>query len=283
MLDTFKYISDSLKGIYPESEVKSLSYLLIEEITGFSRTEILTNKSTIFSEEQRNLLTCFVQKLKKNIPLQYIFGETEFYGLKFKVDESVLIPRPETEELVEWIIADNKKETQNKILDIGTGSGIIAISLKKHLPYADVTAWDISEKALQTACENSQLNDVKVDFEKVDILKENTVHQKWDVVVSNPPYIPEREKDNMEANVLEHEPHIALFVPDNDPLLFYRKIAEFALKNLTSGGMLYFEIHYDAGQKMIDLLTSLGFKDIILKKDIAGNDRMMKAVLREHK
>ena len=279
MQTALQHIKSELEGIYPETEIKSFSYLMIEKITGFSRTGIIVNKNTHFSVEQHHVIESFIEKLKKNIPIQYILGETEFYGLCFTVNESVLIPRPETEELVDWIRTENDRNSALKILDIGTGSGCIAISVKHEFPNSAVSAFDISEEALETAQSNADLNKLKVHFSKVDILHTDNLEQKWDIIVSNPPYVLENEKTNMEANVLEHEPHLALFVPDNDPLLFYRQIALFAQKHLNNNGKLYFEINCQFGAETIDLLNKLGFTNVELRKDISGNDRMTKAVL----
>lgn len=280
MQQAFQYLYNSLSELYPEPEIKNISFLLIEKLSGFSRTQILINKSTVFSAEQRKQLISFTEKLKKNIPVQYVLGETEFYGLKFSVNESVLIPRPETEELVQWIIDENKNAPSLHILDIGTGSACIAIALKRNMSFANITAFDISEKALDTAKKNAEQNNVCINFEQVNILEENDFSQKWDVIVSNPPYIPEKEKINMHENVLQHEPAVALFVPNETPLLFYEKIALFALKHLNENGKLYFEIHFDSGERVVDLLQKLNFKNIELRKDIAGNNRMVKAELK---
>ena len=278
MQNAFQHIQSELKDLYPETEIKSFSYLIIEKLTGFTRTEIFVNKNTLFSIEQQHVLESFIEKLKKYIPIQYILGETEFYGLPFYVNESVLIPRPETEELVDWICNENNKGEELNILDIGTGSGCIAISLKHEFTNSKVDAFDISKEALETAQRNAKLNNLIVNFNIADILNVPDYTTKWDIIVSNPPYITEHEKEDMSPNVLDHEPHIALFVPDNDPLLFYRKIAIFAQKNLKANGKLYFEINREAGIQCLKLLSEMGFPDAQLKKDISGNDRMIRAV-----
>jgi len=252
--------------------------LIIEKLTGLSRTEIVFNKNTLFSAEQYHEVESFIEKLKKFTPIQYILGETEFFGLRFLVNNSVLIPRPETEELVDWIRNEHDRNANLNILDIGTGSGCIAVSLNHEFPNASVDGFDISESALVTARGNAILNQVEVNFRQVNILSTPRFDQKWDIIVSNPPYIPEQEKSGIQPNVLDNEPHLALFVPDNDPLLFYRHIADFALQHLQPGGKLYFEIHLDAGKSCVDLLNRLEFKDVKLRKDISGNDRMVKAV-----
>ncbi|HEY6913583.1 MAG TPA: peptide chain release factor N(5)-glutamine methyltransferase [Paludibacter sp.] len=276
MQTVLQHIKSELQGLYPETEIKSFSYLILEKLTGFTRTEILINKNTLFSVEQHNVIESFIEKLKKFVPIQYILGETEFYGLTFNVNESVLIPRPETEELVDWIRNENDRNGNLQLLDIGTGSGCIAISLKHEFPKATVDAFDISETALETAQSNANRNRLEVNFSKVDILNTPDFDKKWDIIVSNPPYVLENEKSQIHPNVLENEPHVALFVPDNDPLLFYREIALFAQKYLKDNGKLYFEINREYGQATVDLLSALGFQEIELRKDISGNDRMVR-------
>lgn len=200
-----------------------------------------------------------------------------FYGLSFEVDENVLIPRPETEELVEWILKDNK-EGGLRVLDIGTGSGCIPITLAKFLLHADIASWDISDGALEVARRNCRRNDVKVRLERKDVLQTSSSEEQFDIIVSNPPYITEKEKAAMEANVLEWEPSVALFVPDEQPLLFYTKIAELGLEMLVSGGRLYFEINRDYGAATVGMLERLGYHHVELRKDLSGNDRMVKAI-----
>jgi release factor glutamine methyltransferase len=279
MQTTFEHLQSELKGLYPETEIKSFSFLIIEKLTGYTRTEVYVNKNTLFSNEQYHEIESFIEKLKKFVPIQYILGETEFYGLPFTVNESVLIPRPETEELVDWICRENNKTQELRILDIGTGSGCIAIALKHEFKNSGVVAFDISEKALETAQRNAFRNNLNVNFRKIDILNAPDIESKWDIIVSNPHYITENEKDDMLPNVLKHEPHLALFVPDNDPLLFYRKIALFGRQHLLPNGKLYFEINRSTGKQCMDLLTGMGFQNIVLRKDISGNDRMVRATL----
>lgn len=275
MQTAIQHIRASLSGILVNNEIISVSRLLLSKMTGFDFTGLLVNKNTIISDNQREILEIYLQKLKNGMPVQYVLGETGFYGLPFHVDERVLIPRPETEELVEWILADASEN--DKILDIGTGSGCIPISLKHNLPNAEISACDISEDALSCASENAILNNVHVSFFKLDILSENDLNERWDVIVSNPPYIPESEKTEIESHILDFEPHLALFVSDNDPLLFYRKIAEFAQKNLKCSGKLFFEIHRDYREASVNLLQEMNFRNVLLKKDIHGNNRMIRA------
>jgi release factor glutamine methyltransferase len=279
MQATIELIRSELQGLYPDTEIRSFTKLLISKLTGFSNTEIILNKNTIFSAEQRKILDSFIEKLKIHMPIQYILGKTEFYGLEFIVNQSVLIPRPETEELVEWILNSIHDNSNLKLLDIGTGSGCIAIGLKNNLTQSQVTAFDISEDALLIAQKNAELNNLKINFEQVDILKNLNLNEKWDVIVSNPPYIPENEKIEISQNVLDFEPHLALFVPEIDPLVFYKKIADFGKAHLNENGSLFFEIHYTKANQIIELLKSLGYFEIELRKDIYKNDRMIKAKL----
>ena len=277
MQKAIEYIKTELNGLYPDLEIRSFTNILISEITGFSRTEIIVNKNTIFSEEQVVLLYTFVEKLKKHVPIQYVLGKSYFMDLEFQVNDAVLIPRPETEELVEWIAGSIPVDANLSMLDIGTGSGCIAISLKNIFINADISAYDVSEKALTVAAQNAKFNNLHVSFEYYDILSQDDVSKSWDLIVSNPPYIPEKEKSEILPNVLNNEPHLALFVPDNDPLIFYRKIACYAQKCLKEGGWLFFEIHRDYGLQTVNLLSELEFTEIELRKDLSGNDRMIKA------
>ncbi|NDP20066.1 MAG: peptide chain release factor N(5)-glutamine methyltransferase [Paludibacter sp.] len=279
MQNVIQHIQSELRGHYPENEIKSFCNLIIQKLTGFSRIEILVNKNTNFSVEKQQDVEKIIEKLKKQVPIQYILGETDFYGHTFNVNESVLIPRPETEELVDWIQKDNSSNQIKNILDIGTGSGCIAISLKHIFTNAVVDAFDISETALVTAKSNARRNKVNINFIKADILNAPKFNKKWDIIVSNPPYVTEFEKNEILPNVLEHEPHLALFVPDNDPLLFYRNIAKFAQEYLGQNGKLYFEINREFGMDCMNLLTNMGFSDVELRKDISGNDRMIRAIL----
>jgi len=280
MQQFLKHIQAELSERYSDEEIRNFGFLIAEKVTGWNRTQIIVNKNTIFSSEQRNIADSFIEKLKNSEPIQYITGETWFYGLKFKVDKNVLIPRPETEELVDWIRNDVSNAETLSILDIGTGSGCIAIGLKSVLPMADVYARDISAEALKIAAENAVLNNQKVVFQQFDILSAADECQSWDVIVSNPPYIPEAEKLKINSNVLDFEPHLALFVSDRNPLIFYEKIAGFGLKHLKPGGKLFFETHQNFAQACVRLLADKGFADIELRQDMYRNDRMIKAVLK---
>lgn len=267
-----------LNTYYPQEEISSFFYLLTEHHFGLTKFETHQKDAEDFPEAKEPFFFQALQKLQRSEPIQYILGETEFYGHPFKVNKHTLIPRPETEELVEWILADQKNNSSEiHILDIGTGSGCIAISLAKELKNAKVSALDISEGALEVARENAKINTVEVDFVQRDILTSETVTASYDIIVSNPPYVRNLEKKMMQKNVLVHEPETALFVSDDDPLVFYRRIAQLAHENLKEGGFLYFEINEYLGAEMTELITHLGFKNCSIKKDIYGKDRMMRA------
>ena len=276
MQDILQNIRKSLSGFYPDNEISGLVRLLIEHVTKSSMPALLSDKNTKITSEEVLKIDKIVERLQRFEPIQYILGETEFYGLPFTVNQDVLIPRPETEELVELILNENK-ESKPRILDIGTGSGCIAVSLQKHIHESSVTAWDISEKALAVAALNSKSNSVNVTFNQVDILSDYPINHSFDIIVSNPPYVLVSEKTDMHANVLEYEPHTALFVADNNPLLFYNRIADVAIQLLTDGGKLYFEINRAKGQETIKMLENKKFSEIRLIKDISGNDRMVRA------
>ena len=270
------FIKSELKDLYSPDEISSLTRLILEKEFAIPFADILACKFNHLSDAEMQKLTEIVGKLKNSEPIQYILGETDFFGLAFYVNGSVLIPRPETEELVQWVLesAENKPM---KILDIGTGSGCIAVTLAKKLPSAEVHAWDISEDALEVARKNAERNGVKVIFVKRDMLLEPVSDEKFDIIVSNPPYVTEVEKTEMQENVLNFEPHLALFVPDDNALVFYEKIADFALTNLNKGGQLFFEINRAKGADIARLLEEKGFKNIELRKDISGNERMVMA------
>ncbi len=285
------FFMDSLFPLYDREEVKNFCFLTCEKFLNFSRIDLRQKSAMGIQEDLAKKFTSVVEELLQHKPIQYILGETEFYGLKFLVDENVLIPRQETEELVDWIVNQNKSEDakaqaigQSKltILDIGTGSGCIPIALKKNLPGANVVALDVSEKALNQAQTNAKLNEVTIEFVLRDILKTDASHEtlstSFDVIVSNPPYIRNSEQKLMQKNVLEYEPHVALFVPDENPLLFYDAIATFAKKSLRLNGQIYFEINEAFGGDVIKLLANKGFKQIELRKDLNGKDRMIKAI-----
>ena len=285
-----KYFNETLKTIYPITEIDSFFFLLLEEYLGFRRVDIVLKSDFKIPQETLNLLQSATKQLEQEIPLQHIIGKTEFYGLPFVVNKHVLIPRPETEELVAWVVSESSRfktfntstkqttETkQLKILDIGTGSGCIPISLKKQLPFAKISAIDISKEALSVAKKNAVLNNVDIHFILQDILKTVTLDQHYDIIISNPPYVRELEKKELKNNVLKNEPHVALFVENDNPLIFYAKIAELAKNYLNKNGLLFFEINQYLGTETIDLVKKKGLKNIQLKKDMFGNDRIIVA------
>ncbi len=273
-----------LTGLYDVEEIDSFFYILIAYYLGLKRITLALKPDISCSEEDLEIILKGLESLKNEIPVQYIIGETEFFGLPFEVNSNVLIPRPETEELVDWIIKTLKiisSKDNLHILDIGTGSGCIAVSLAKNLNHAHVYALDVSEEALKVAKRNATLNDVSIEFTQVDILKPetwNTVFKnlKFDVIVSNPPYVRALEKAQMKSNVVNNEPHVALFVENNDPLIFYKAITKHAVDNLAAKGYLFFEINEYLGNQMIQLLKSYNFDGIELKQDIFKKDRMIK-------
>lgn len=269
---------ETLISIYDKEEIESFFFIISEFLHQKKRIDLALDPSFSINENELVKWNSIIADLKQEKPIQYILGETEFYGLRFLVNENTLIPRPETEELVELIIESQKskiKSQKSKILDIGTGSGCIAISLAKHLPDVEVYALDVSEKALEIAQQNAEINKVDVEFLHQGILEIEDFNQEFDVIVSNPPYVRNLEKEEIKKNVLEYEPHLALFVEDNDALLFYRKIAQLAKINLSDNGTLYFEINQYLGKETVELLENLAFNNIQLIKDIYGNDRMI--------
>lgn len=262
-----------------QSEAAQTLLIIFENIKGWSQTDILVRGD----DEASEFLTCEVDKavnrVLKGEPVQYIFGKAHFYGLVLNVSPATLIPRPETAELVDMIVDRYKKTPDLSVLDIATGSGCIAVALARNLPFARVDAIDISTDALEVARSNNRLLKTEVNFMEGDILKLTAPSSPvYDIIVSNPPYITEKEKVAMEANVLEWEPSIALFVPDEQPLLFYTKIAGLGLEMLVSGGRLYFEINRDYGAATVGMLERLGYHHVELRKDLSGNDRMIKAI-----
>lgn len=267
-----------LASIFDAMEIEQFFYLTLEKLHRLKRIDLALNPNFEINSEEIQQWDAVLKQLKMQKPIQYILGETSFYGLIFRVNEHTLIPRPETEELVQWILETKLQQSQISILDIGTGTGCIPITLKKNLAAATVFALDVSEKALEIAKKNALLNQVEVTFYHQDILSTTQLEQSFDVIVSNPPYVRELEKKEITANVLAFEPHVALFVSDDDSLLFYRKITELAKDYLKPNGQLYFEINQYLGAEMIALVKSFGFSQIELRKDIYGNDRMLKAI-----
>lgn len=277
MKEIIDSIKQSLNTYYPESEISGFLRIIIEHITGKPYATAILGQE-LLSLIQVEDIQHIIDRLKQNEPIQHIIGETEFYGMPFFVNKDTLIPRPETEELVELIINDNNKKSSS-ILDIGTGSGCIAIALAYRLRTSNISAWDFSQKALNIASKNALRNNVNIDFREVDILSIYPTDRKFDIIVSNPPYILDSEKKNMDKNVLDYEPHSALFVPDDKALLFYERIADISKELLNEGGKLYFEINQAKGKKTIAMLNGKGYRNTILFKDISGNDRMIRTEL----
>ena len=290
-LCSMKTVSDALlkfdtelQSLYDKPEINSIKYLAISEITKLSKSHLRAFPEMEFTSAHSEKLIDTLHQLITGKPIQYILGETEFYGLTFKVTPAVLIPRPETEELVEWVlkeyqVASSEYQDGLSILDIGTGSGCIPITLKKCLPEAQVSAIDISKDALEIAKQNADLNQVEVNFIEQDILQPNLAicNTHYSILISNPPYVTNSEKAEMHTNVLAHEPHLALFVDDNNPLIFYNAIADFALQHLEKDGLLFLEINENLGAKTVELLQHKGFSNIELRQDMRRKDRMIKA------
>ena len=265
-----------------KTEIESFFYILIEHRLHLSKVDFLMNPNVRISQVDKDFFSAVLLRLKNEEPIQYILNQTFFYGLPFEVDENTLIPRPETEELVEWIIKDQVllKKKDLRILDIGTGSGCIPITLSKNISNSVVTSVDVSEKAIQVAKINAHINKVEVSFINDSILVPETINNTkyaFDIIVSNPPYVRNLEKQEIKQNVLAYEPHLALFVADDDALIFYDRITKYALKHLKKDGALYFEINQYLGEATVKLIKQLGFKNVELRKDMFGNDRMIKA------
>ncbi|MFA6087972.1 peptide chain release factor N(5)-glutamine methyltransferase [Mucilaginibacter sp.] len=285
--DVFLSFQHALETLYDARETGAITLMVLEELTGFSRAKIKAFPEDEIPANAVEKLTAILEELKTGKPVQYILGTTEFYGLNFLVNPAVLIPRPETEELVEWVLQSQKLKVNSEkslsILDIGTGSGCIAISLKKNLPGANVMAIDISPGALQTAKQNAVINEVEVEFIEQDILEVKgeklkvKSQKKFDIIVSNPPYVTLEDKLQMHQNVTGFEPHTALFVPEHDPLIFYKAIAGFAAEHLENNGLLFFEINENYGKETVELLSHNKFTNIELRQDMSGRDRMIMA------
>lgn len=278
--EVFSYIVHSLRVVYEEREAQNIAFLLIAFLYQMKKRDVLLNREISDSQYDEKYLDAFIYRLQQHEPIQYVLGEAHFYGFDLMVTPAVLIPRPETEELVHLIIQENRHILHLNILDIGTGSGCIPITLSKYLKNAQIYAIDISQEALAIAQKNAQKNEAHIIFHQFDILSSDLdMLPLFDIIVSNPPYIREMEKKNMQANVLYYEPVQALFVPDNQPLVFYERIAQLASKRLRKGGKLYFEINENFGIQVADLLLSLHFKEVKVLKDLQGKDRIVKGNL----
>ncbi len=294
MNEAENWIRQQLILMYDEREATSIASMVMENVTGLTRIDRLTKKDEPLVVQQLHHLTEVVQRLGQHEPIQYVLGECFFHGLKLYVNNHVLIPRPETEELVEWIINDVKtsgknvfqrkegeadETTQLKVLDVGTGSGCIALALKKAMPKAEVWGCDVSDEALNVARRNGAQLDIRVDFQGINFLDESQQRSlpTVDIIVSNPPYVPEKDKATMRPNVLAHEPHTALFVPDDDALIFYKTLALFGHKRLYENGCIYIEISENAAKETVRIFKEAGYNNVEIKKDMQGKDRMVKA------
>ncbi len=276
MRATIQYIEQELRDLYPKTEIRAFTRLMLEHVCGLNYTQQVLLNDQLLEDSFKITIGEMVKRLKDHEPIQYIMGEIEFAGLKLMVAPPVLIPRPETEELVQWI-AETELPNAPALLDVGTGSGCIALALKYRIPDASVSALDFMEQAIEVAHQNAELNKLEVEFFKTDIMNwETKAWRKLDAIISNPPYVRESEKENMSANVLNYESEKALFVPDNDPLIFYRRITEFANRWLKENGWLFFEINESLGNEMIELVKGFGFKSVEIKKDLFGKDRMLR-------
>ena len=295
MQEAEQWLRKELLPLYGEGEATAMTNMIMEHLTGLERPARMNQKDEPLNVHQLHHLTEINQRIHQHEPVQYIIGENWFAGMKLYVDKSVLIPRPETEELVQWIIQDvkaagidvfqNKEDEADKtntlkILDVGTGSGCIALALKKQMPKAEVWGCDISEEALNVARRNGSDLDIRVDFQGVDFLDRD--QQKFlptvDIIVSNPPYVPMKDRDTMHNNVKDHEPSLALFVSDDDPLVFYKALAEFGKHRLHNNGSIYCEVYENLGDEVVQLFRYHGYNPIELRKDMQGKNRMVKAV-----
>jgi release factor glutamine methyltransferase len=274
------FFQNGLIGYYPKEEINAFFYRICEQHLNYKRIDVSLKSETLITPETFEYFESLISRLLTYEPIQYILGTTSFFGLEFKVDTNVLIPRPETEELVAWILKQADSSQPLKILDIGTGSGCIAVSLAKHFPNADVYALDVSPAALEMAQYNAQQNGVQLNGIQANVLEWENTELQFDIIVSNPPYVRESEKERMAPNVLEHEPHLALFVENNNPLVFYQAIVALSKQALKKQGLLYFEINEYLGQETKALFSSDDFENVQLKTDIFGKNRMMRASTR---
>lgn len=275
---------NELAHLYPDAEITSFFHLILEHHFDIKRIDLSLRPELRSQDWDRVPFDKALTDLLRERPIQYILGQAEFAGMSFVVNESVLIPRPETEELVNWVIESAKGLSSPRILDLGTGSGCIPVTLSRKIPGAEVHALDVSAAALETARLNAERLNAEVRFFEADVLMRNSLKEMFDIedaytiMVSNPPYVRRQEKDKMRGNVIKHEPEIALFVPDDDPLLFYRRIAEHTLQSLKSGGFIFFEINEELAESTRALLSDHNFEDIQIRKDIYGKDRMIRAL-----
>ncbi|MCB9017925.1 MAG: peptide chain release factor N(5)-glutamine methyltransferase [Paludibacteraceae bacterium] len=277
MHNILNHFIESLSGIYSRNEIQCICSQVMQHLCNCNKAALFATNGIVLTDGQKEKLDFFIKRLQANEPVQYVIGYCDFFDIKLHVNKSVLIPRPETEELVEWILNDNPK-SDGSLFDICTGSGCIAITIKKYKPKFTVSALDFSDDAIHVAQENAEMNECSVHFLTDDILHPSkAIGERFDIIVSNPPYVMEKEKSAMSPNVLDYEPSVALFVPNEDPLRFYQAIGAFGQSHLNAGGKLYFEINETQGKATIALLKEQGYKYVTLKKDIFGKDRMIRA------
>ena len=279
LTELYRDFMQQLKAVYSTHEAANITSMCFEKVAGITKSDVIKNPESILSDQQLQRLQTCLAELLKHKPIQYVLGEAWFYHLKFKVDENVLIPRPETEELVNEVIEFINQSKVKNIIDIGTGSGCIPISIKNKIQEAMVTAIDISKNAIQIATENALHHQTKIEFIKTDFLDTNNWNnfEKFDVIISNPPYIPLIEKETMDKTVTSYEPHLALFVPNDSPLLFYEAIANFSKTHLSENGKIFMEVHENYANEVAAIFRQQGFFSTI-KKDIFGKERMVTAI-----
>lgn len=276
--DLYNKIVDQITNNYVLEEAQSIAAILLEGLCGMGQIDLLVNKEFDYEQELENNVSQAIERLKLNEPIQYILGKAHFYGRDFIVNPNVLIPRRETEELIHLILHDHPN-FNGKILDIGTGSGCIPITLRLELPQAVVTSVDISAEAIKVASQNAIVLNAKVSFQEVNVLSASAFPDKYNIIVSNPPYVMEKEKKKMQENVLDHEPHLALFVEDDDPLIFYHDIIKKATESLNNKGKLYFEINEQFGNEVVSEMEQNNFQNVEVIKDMQGKDRIVKGQL----
>lgn len=283
MRNIFNFFNERLADIYPKNEIRSICLTLMQAVRKCTKASLLSATALSLTEEERSVLEEAVMRLRRHEPIQYIIGSCQFYGIECIVNRSVLIPRPETEELVEWVLTDSiGQRVCASVADLCTGSGCIAVALKKNRPDFRVTAVDLSADAIGTAQTNAARNGCEIHFVTDDVLApQRSDKGKFDIIVSNPPYIKEEERSSMEANVLDYEPEMALFVPDENPLLFYEAIARYGKGHLNDGGQVYFEINQALGRETVALMEEAGYEEVMVRKDLLGKDRMVRATHRE--
>jgi len=273
--DLHNFIATELQDLYPENEAKNISSMLLEALFGIDPTALIVDQEITNTDKSEKKLNDAIAQLKRHEPIQYVLGQAHFYDRDFMVNPKVLIPRRETEELVHLILQDHPNFS-GKILDIGTGSGCIPITLSLELPQAVVASIDISTEAINVAKQNANALNANVSFQEMNVLSASAFPDKYDIILSNPPYVMEKEKKKMQENVLDHEPHLALFVEDDDPLIFYLTIIKKAAESLNKNGMLYFEINEQFGSEVASEMEHNGFQTVVIIKDMQGKDRMVK-------